>query len=156
MWFIDDGSTKGLSYLSFWLNSVVLNTRRADGSAPILLVGTHKDLISDSDAHQRISSILSDTFGRSTAWQSIIHYDRGRLLFFPVDNTIGEEDEVVRDLREAIKAVLVTDAHLKTEVPFTWYHALDILQRFKEANEKSSPSKQLLRYSSAAASIIVR
>jgi hypothetical protein len=34
-----------LRYIRFWLNSIAVHTRRADGSvAPIVLVGTHKDV----------------------------------------------------------------------------------------------------------------
>jgi hypothetical protein len=65
IWFTSEWSsaaTETLSHLSFWLNSVVLNTRRGSKMAPVMLVGTHKDVVSTPADHRRISSLLSDAF----------------------------------------------------------------------------------------------
>jgi GTPase SAR1 family protein len=139
-WFVDENSATSaaaLSCLSFWLNSVVLNTSRQGGYAPIVLVGTHKDEVSRTSEHQRISELLSSTFCRATAWASIIKYDRRHLLFFPVACTRGNDDGVMRDLRLAIEAILLMDTQMKIERPFSWYHALDSLNVIQKADQHS-------------------
>jgi GTPase SAR1 family protein len=130
-WFAADRSSlktlEALSYLSYWLNSVVLNTRHQGSIAPILLVGTHKDIVSDRADHLRISVLLSDTFCRSTAWPAIVMNDRDEILFFPVNNTQGADDAVVRELSVVVEATLTKDKQMQVERPLSWYHALDNL-----------------------------
>jgi hypothetical protein len=134
-WLIDEESTRAveaLSHLSFWLNSVVLNTKREGGSAPLVLVGTHKDTVADSSAHERISAKLSNTFYGSSAWPFILKYDRSNLVFFPVDCTQQENDEAIKDLRKAVETLLSTDmaqeaSPTKVKRPLSWYQALDAL-----------------------------
>jgi GTPase SAR1 family protein len=139
-WFADEGSEKAveaLSYLSFWLNSVVLNTSREDGTSRVVLVGTHKDVVADATDHVRISTLLSEAFCGSPAWSSIVQSDGNPLIFFPVDSTLGDNDEVIRELRKVVEAILENDSHVKIERPLTWYHALDTLNALQRGGQHS-------------------
>ena len=62
-----------LSTLSFWLNSIVMHTwsEEAQATAPVFLVGTHKDLVSSPTDHVALSALLEDRFGQSAAWASV-------------------------------------------------------------------------------------
>ena len=41
-----------LSYMTFWMNSIIIHTQNDEGIvAPILIVGTRKDLVNDTAEH---------------------------------------------------------------------------------------------------------
>jgi GTPase SAR1 family protein len=132
-------SAEALSYLSFWLNSVVINTTDKGKTAPIVLVGTHKDIIFDAEAHRRISKLLSDTFGVSKAWKAVVINVSSQLTFFPVDNTLGARDVTISHLSGTVEALLMQDSQVNAEIPLTWYYALDALNAVQRNNEYSIP-----------------
>jgi hypothetical protein len=71
-------SRRCLSYLKFWLNSVVVHTlNRELETAPIVFVGTRKDSIGKPSDHQKISVILHEAFHSSSAWSSVLWNKNG-------------------------------------------------------------------------------
>jgi GTPase SAR1 family protein len=65
-----------LSTLSFWLNSIIMHTydEVTGKTAPIFIVGTHKDVVSSAADHQQVSELLEQRFGQSVAWPSVVLY----------------------------------------------------------------------------------
>ena len=44
-------------------------------TAPMFLVGTHKDIVSDQVKHQYISDVIEEKFKYSVGWANIVEYD---------------------------------------------------------------------------------
>jgi GTPase SAR1 family protein len=106
-WLLKDASEdvqkNCLQYLHKWLNSIVLHTFDIDTkrTAPVVLIGTHCDVVSDPGDHHRISELLNDYFLSNPAWKFKIDNEEGigrggaqsNLCFFPVDNTKGRKND---------------------------------------------------------------
>ena len=80
-WLISSSSEtlkRSLAVLTFWINSIVMHTYDAvtNNTAPIALIGTRKDKVSSPTDHQRISTILYDSFKNSLAWPSVIENNK--------------------------------------------------------------------------------
>jgi GTPase SAR1 family protein len=122
-------STVALEYLSFWLNSVAMHTKvEGQGSAPIYLVGTHKDQVADVEVHSRISQLLDKTFSYSAAWPSVVEDDGSGLVYFPVDSTLGAADPTMAHLMTLVEQSIRRSEYVSIKHPLTWYRALDALQ----------------------------
>jgi GTPase SAR1 family protein len=138
-------SAGALEYLSSWLNSVAMNTRTADQKvAPIFLVGTHKDQVSQVGEHVRISELLATTFSYSVAWPSVVENEESGLVYFPVDCTLGSADSTMARLMSSIEQSIRASDYLLIKRPLPWYEALDALQQvpfptitFTEAKDKA-------------------
>jgi GTPase SAR1 family protein len=65
-----------LSTLSFWLNSIIMHTydEVTGKTAPIFIVGSHKDVVPSAAEHQYVSELLEQRFGQSVAWPSVVLY----------------------------------------------------------------------------------
>jgi GTPase SAR1 family protein len=65
-----------LSTLSFWLNSIIMHTydEVTGKTAPIFIVGSHKDVVPSAADHQHVSELLEQRFGQSVAWPSVVPY----------------------------------------------------------------------------------
>jgi ubiquitin/GTPase SAR1 family protein len=138
------------NYLSFWLNSIYLHARaqssQFDGSvAPIILVGTHKDIIYSPKQHEEVSKMLWDEYHSSPVWTSVLSFHEGTvstgcglLHFFPIDNSCKRSDQDVIDdvvvkLQICIQQQLEKEEYLKRKVPLPWLKAFDALVAVKEA-----------------------
>ncbi len=89
-----------LSFIEFWLNSIYLHTYTEEerGCAPILLIGTHKDIVTDAAQHELISKLLVSHFSErmaSTAWPKVQFFSDEKLCFFPVNNKLGHTDPAI-------------------------------------------------------------
>jgi hypothetical protein len=107
--------------------------------APIVIVGTRKDKVSDPKQHHQISTVIFETFQSTLAWASVVSYDGGssgraktRLHFFPVDNTAQRDDPTVLDLLAAIEQELVASRYTDKQIPLTWFRLLDELNVRKQ------------------------
>eukprot|EP01041_Mallomonas_annulata_P005179 gene5179-10358_t len=136
-----------ISYLSHWLNSVIVHTYHKDpttGSAltaPFAFVGTHKDIINNAGNHEKISQILYDTFGSNIAWGSLLDNIgedgvRGKtnMYFFPIDNTISRRDTTVLRLLQTIETAVNRESYVHEEKPLTWFRALDEISNSKKSS----------------------
>ena len=104
-----------LEYLKFWMNSVVVHTlnNETGETAPVALVGTRKDKVSDPASHQKISTLLYETFCNSVAWPYVLENDSAEgangiasLFFFPVDNQMGRKDNTVLKLMNMVEETI--------------------------------------------------
>ena len=118
-------STQGecLRVLIFWLNSVYVH---AEG-APVILVGTHMDMMRGADQHRDLSDMLDAKLLGNLPVRYCIHRNKtAKLCFFPVDNTNPSLPQT-EHLRTAIVDVTKTLPHINTEVPLRWLHVLETL-----------------------------
>ena len=109
----EENQEETLRYISHWLNTIALKSPEA----PILLIGTHKDLVSDDglrQAQERISSFLTEMALGLKVVQNIRQTPGGD-WFFAVDNksrTLGigdPSDSTIGDIRDALKSVTMED-----------------------------------------------
>lgn len=120
-----------LANLSFWLNSIIIHTQDENGrTAPVLMVGTRKDIVSGPAQHEDISSILYAEFKNSLAWSSVV-VNQGRaagyLNFFPVDNTAGRRDPVMSQIMTAVEYSIDASVYVHSEQPLSWLRAFDAI-----------------------------
>jgi hypothetical protein len=108
---------------------------------PIILVGSHKDLVSSPKEHERISKMLCDTCKAAPAWSSVEHFtidttpsDKVSQCFFPVDNKHGSKDRVITEIKKTVQEVVKKEKYIKKQVPFAWLKLLECVQ------EKDRPS----------------
>ena len=90
-WLVNSDSktmARCLATLKFWINSIVVHTLDpiTNDTAPIAIIGTRKDKISNPADHQRISTILYDNFSNSLAWPHVIENE----------NAIGINGSILR------------------------------------------------------------
>jgi hypothetical protein len=133
-----DGRSKHLDFLAFWLDSIALHgvdPKEEPPVAPILLVGTHKDRVKSPAEHEKISKLLYDTFKHKPAWSSVERFEkatgssgRGNQWFFPVDNTIGNRDPVLLEIKQVVQERVKKENYVKEKVPFVWLGVLEKLQ----------------------------
>ncbi len=143
VWFSESGFSPHLAFLAFWLNSIAAHAADpVDHSvAPIILVGSHKDLVSSPKEHERISKMLCDTFKSTPVWSSVEHFTTDMsssgnvsLCFFPVDNKLGSKDPVITEIKKTVQGVVKKEKYIKEQIPFNWLNVLERLQ------EKDRPS----------------
>ena len=127
--------------MTFWINSVVVHTKNEkDEVAPIVMVGTRKDKINDPAEHEAISTLLYETFSNSIAWPYVIENPgatgangKSDLFFFPIDNTLGRNDEELQKMLSAVENVIDESDYVHAEQPLSWLQTLDKLKSRKES-----------------------
>jgi len=126
-----------LTTLKFWITSISVHTMNSASSsqAPVLLIGTHKDQCSDVADHQSISDVLYNHLSGTVGWASIepfhngtVPSGRGRLWFYPVDNTIGKADPVLREVKMTVEKVMSEEEYIRQKVPLQWIAVFDTLR----------------------------
>ena len=130
-----------------WLNSIVVHTSYEEGgsmrTAPIFIVGTHRDLVSSSAHHQSISSAISSILHEDhPAFGSIKKNDREGLIYYPVDNTLGRLDPTMKFLMKNIESVIEKEDYVLVTKSLTWFRLLDKI---------NGAPRSFLRYSEVVA-----
>jgi GTPase SAR1 family protein/DNA-binding Lrp family transcriptional regulator len=126
--------------IKFWMNSIAMHIydEKTMKTAPVALVGTRKDKISNVDIHDKISKELIDKYGKHEVWSSMIRFDRKgntsflqshaseTLNFFPVDNKKRFfESTTLTQLLHKIEITMMESEEVKQEIPLIWMKALD-------------------------------
>lgn len=143
-WLLSEGAEKDqcLSYLQFWTNSIYIHTYNAstNTAAPVVLVGTRKDRISSPRDHERISTILYETFSHSKIWPSILENTLAEgingtitMWFYPVDNTRPRDDTTLRQLMNTIEEAMNANAFTHKKIPLSWLRTVDEMQACKKS-----------------------
>jgi GTPase SAR1 family protein len=139
-WLLPDACEKDecLEYLTAWLNSISMHAvdRKDKSQAPILIIGTHKDEVPSPEDHSNISKILDDKFSYHHAWATVQEFKKAqgkeghgiRLSFFPVDNTRGHQDDVLKQMQSEVLKVVEREKYVKRKVYYTWLAAYKTLQ----------------------------
>jgi GTPase SAR1 family protein len=145
----DEGASQKdncLEYLTGWLDSISMHSvsRKDKSQAPILIIGSHKDKVRNSEDHDNISKILEGHFKNHRAWKWVKKFKKSQeeagqrsLYFFPVDNTRGQHhekgpDPVHAQMRSTVLELVGRENYFKRTVPYTWLGAYETLQ--KETN----------------------
>ena len=143
---------RSLNELSFWINSVYMHSLCATAlkMAPVFIVGTHGDKISNRTKQKYISNIIEERFESHVGWPSI--QGNNDLCFFPVNNRIRKEKNILRSLHPRsffdshkrdqstlelltkIESTLKDAAYIKEPRPLTWLRALDELVATKKCS----------------------
>eukprot|EP01038_Epipyxis_sp_PR26KG_P004743 gene4743-6654_t len=141
-WLMNDKNDNGmiakqcLLFIKFWLNSITMHTYsvKDNSIAPIVLIGTRKDKVSNHNDHVRISQLLFDTFSDSIAWGFVVVNKFGvsangttNMFFFPVDNVIGRKDPTIQALLKTINIIMSKSDYAQHEIPLAWLQTVDKL-----------------------------
>ena len=121
--YAEPNSANCVTYVKFWLDAIQLHAH----GAPVVLVGTHRDEVSDVKEHQSISERLKQLFGSHGCWPHIVNGPDG-LCFFPVDNKRGLKSGTaagVIQLQQALEQTVMQQEYVKRLVPGTWLAMLD-------------------------------
>jgi len=91
--------------------------------------------------HEAISKLLFEEFGHTLPWSSVkpfrhatVSSGKGLLWFYPVDNTLGDQDGVVRELMRTVERVLDEEAYIHRQVPLAWKAAFDRLRAIQRTS----------------------
>jgi hypothetical protein len=132
-----------MEYIAFWLNSVYSHVANKDYCS-ILLVGTHRDIVTDPQQHHTISDALRSQFERCSFWQCIrqpsppdaqaYSDDDDDLCFFPVDNTGSTGTTGTACVRQTINMLAEQQVHAREEKPLRWLKVLDELQKVQDGD----------------------
>ena len=129
---------KALSYLRFWINSVIVHTFNSTTrtTATILFVGTHKDKVPSIADHEAISNTLFELVTACPVSPDVIPNKRGEnsrgaatLQFFAVDNLVqGLQDATTKHMMEELVKFLSTAPYVKQLKPMTWVKFSDMIR----------------------------
>ena len=126
-----------LSKLKFWMNSIYMHTYDCDTGkcAPYILVGTHKDCVTDSRQHHEIDFILNEEFKSFPPWNFRLENLQGEgangrcnLCFFPIDNKLGRGDPVMLHVMSCIENAIQQADYTHKKVPLEWLLCVDKLK----------------------------
>ena len=143
-----------LSYMRFWLNAITIHAadNSTDSIAPIFIVGTRKDLISDSVKHVEMSNIIYESFKDCRAWPSVVSNKNGTskgakttLYFFPVDNTIHRNDPVIANMMVEVEKKLKVSRYTGKPIPLTWFKCMDNMTATKKTCLQLKEVKRIAR-----------
>ena len=105
------------------------------GGAKVIIAGTRKDKVAEPAAHHKVSNIIQQAFRGKEFWGSVVENGEGvgadgraNLTFFPVDNTLGNKDPVIRQIQQGIEKELRQSDFVTAQRPLTWSRALDVVK----------------------------
>ena len=127
-----DVSTR-IQRLQFWLKSIC---SRVPHCTQILLVGTHREKLDIN-----CIKILNDHLKRFLSEKycaKVMENDVHRLVFFPVENTLGNKDIGIQELQSKIKSVAIEQQkRIITEhnIPLLWILIQDLIMKLKRNSD---------------------
>ncbi|XP_035661736.1 uncharacterized protein LOC118405989 [Branchiostoma floridae] len=111
-----DNLVTGRDYLDHWLNSVrthgLVHGRK--DKPPIVLVLTHKDMVTESEIEEYKKDILDHISGKAAGKHVLPK-------IFVIDN-FSEDNSDIDELREYLREVAKSQWYMGQEVPITWLH----------------------------------
>lgn len=119
--------------LRFWLNSIAMHTLHGSKgkAAPVAIVGTRGDKISNEADHETISLELEEMFGDMMVWKSLILNED--LCFFPNNNTLTENNPVSARLLRFIERSLENADYLQSDIPILWIKIFDEMRSLQQS-----------------------
>ena len=143
-WLINDNQNekqKALRFMRNWLSSIAVHTFNITTkmTAPIVIVGTRLDKITNPSDHEKISTILHEHFSDNLAWRSVISNKDGKdsngkalQWFFPVDNKAGSRSVGMKRLMTVVHEVINKAEYTHKEIPLTWLKVIDHMSDMKK------------------------
>ncbi|EGD73736.1 hypothetical protein PTSG_12317 [Salpingoeca rosetta] len=118
-------------FMEHWLSSLHLHAK----GAPVLIVGTFADVVSQRKQHENISRGIYSRLRHNPAFPGVIHNEKHGLWFWPVDNTQSIHDPMIQDLRQTISSTALAQEYVSQEVAVPYLHLYDKLNAIAR-NEK--------------------
>ena len=121
----------GIERLQFWIESVCSH---APPKVPIFLVGTHSGTMG-----KKSTGILDEQLRRNL-WNSycdeLVVNDADKLIFFPVENSLGKNDTGIQTLQKKIMSVAEQCKEtIGRNVPLSWIKIQDAIISHQEKKE---------------------
>ena len=123
----------GIQRLQFWLKSIC---SRVLHCTQILLVGTHREKLDNNCIkilNDHLKRILSEKY-----CAKVMENDVDRLAFFPVENTLGNNDIGIQKLQSKIMSVAIEQQkRIITEhnIPLLWILIQDLIMKLKRNSD---------------------
>jgi GTPase SAR1 family protein len=130
---------KSLTELHSWFNDLWMHAAHA----PVIPVGTHKDIVSSPEQIQQVERLFRARFEGTSFWPYLASNngpDGEGLAFFPVDNTRGGGDPTIRLLRGKIEQLASGEEYVDKPIPFGWLRVLDRLQLLNQGKGFKAPA----------------
>ena len=124
-------------FLDHWLGSVFLYAR----GAPVFMVGTFGDVVTERKQHEKISQEIFERFNSHACFPQLTFNEAKQLWFWPVDNTKSIKDPQVADLQTKISAEAGRQEHVRMRVPLSYLGVYDQLMALHR--EESKPVARL-------------
>jgi len=110
-----DNETESLDYVKNWLLLIQIH----GNGAPIFMIGTFKDIVSNENDHNDIDEKLRDKFNYNEIAPSLVMNDNNNesFVFWPIDNSKGPNGDDIIKLRNKILESVKNQEYLKKEIP---------------------------------------
>ena len=145
-----ESPAKSFDFLDFWIYSIVMH---AEG-APIFIIGTRGDEVTDTESYVKISELLKERY-KGVLGSSLVFNDFEKLFFFPVDNTSSKPEDLAKFKRittlteakissDKVPPLLPTEEnpaplpYIDDMIPISWlifYHELRKISAEKEEED---------------------
>ena len=115
--------------LQFWMKSICSHVPHY---TQIVLVGTHRENLNDN-----CIKILNDHLKRFLSEKycaKVMENDVDRLIFFPVENTLGNKDTGIKELQSKIMCVAIEQQKriiIEHNIPLQWILIQDVIMKLK-------------------------
>ena len=139
----EDIKREASSFLTFWINAVVVHTYSDvdKSTSPILFVGTHKDVVSSVEEHERISRLILNIKSNCAVEPVVITNRKGRSLtgttlfqFFPIDCKVERNrDTALRQVLSCVDSIVSEQDYVTQKKPFTWIKFCDTLKELRKS-----------------------
>jgi len=120
-----------IEYLQFWIQAITIHTfDSADNStAPVVFVGTHKDMCPDPADHDKASTMILKLIENSHIRHNMVSNEFGvgkggvtrKHVMFPVDCKKGYGDPTISLLLPAIDLTISIAPYVTQLKPVSWY-----------------------------------
>jgi hypothetical protein len=108
------------------------STRVVERTAPVVLVGTWKDKVSNPSDHARISDIIEKAFSSShLVFTSGSLLQNSDLTFSPVNNRLGRDDPTFKSLMSSIENEIDVSDYVHQEHPISWLDTFDKMKALR-------------------------
>ncbi|KAK2553124.1 putative serine/threonine-protein kinase pats1 [Acropora cervicornis] len=123
------GVSTQIQRLQFWMKSIC---SRVPHYTQIVLVGTHRENLNDSCIkilNDHLKKFLSEKY-----CAKVMENDVDRLIFFPVENTLGNKDNGIKELQSKIMCVASEQQKriiIEHNIPLQWILIQDVIMKLK-------------------------
>ncbi|EKX45745.1 hypothetical protein GUITHDRAFT_108203 [Guillardia theta CCMP2712] len=131
-----------LDFIEFWLSTIYLHTSQSssESCAPIVIVGTHKDIISHPLQHLYISRILHRTFCGHLAWPHVQIFDQRSSSF--VASSMDDVDVWLKEQFDLVDADSSSTLELEElQAFFGKYADASLVKEFFESVDDNKDGK---------------
>ena len=117
--------------LQFWMKSICSRVPLSDYTQ-IMLVGTHRENLNNNCIkilNDHLKKFLSEKY-----CAKVMENDVDRLIFFPVENTLGNKDNGIKELQSKIMCIASEQQKriiIEHNIPLQWILIQDVIMKLK-------------------------